>query len=183
MTAGDQAVEVAMDGLARPVALSAGEIRGGAPVERGHRQDLRRLQAVEVSATRSREQALEPVPVVAPKGDAVFRSQSCCLTRPKSLARPKLPDMQPLPDSDLVVATPERVSFDYQVAGLGTRAIAQVLDILIIGVILAAVYFVALAIALVGSATATLVAVIGSFVVIFGFFWVGEFVWAGPQVG
>jgi uncharacterized RDD family membrane protein YckC len=91
--------------------------------------------------------------------------------------------MQPLPDSDLVVATPERVSFDYQVAGLGTRAIAQVLDILIIGVILAAVYFVALAIAVVGSATATLVAVIGSFVVIFGYFWVSESLWSGQTVG
>ena len=38
--------------------------------------------------------------------------------------------MQPQPDRDLVVATPERVSFDYQVAGLGTRTIAQVLDLL-----------------------------------------------------
>ena len=34
---------------------------------------------------------------------------------------------QPIPDTDLVVATPERVSFDYQVAGLGTRGIAQIL--------------------------------------------------------
>jgi len=91
--------------------------------------------------------------------------------------------MQPLPDSDLVVATPERVSFDYQVAGLGTRAVAQVLDILIIGGILTAVYFVALAIAVVGSATATLVAVIGSFVVIFGYFWVSESLWSGQTVG
>ena len=40
--------------------------------------------------------------------------------------------MQPEPDRDLVVATPERVSFDYQVAGLGTRTIAQVLDLLIV---------------------------------------------------
>src|SRR6267143_1994261 len=38
---------------------------------------------------------------------------------------------EPLPDNDLVVATPERVSFDYQIAGLGTRAIAQILDLLI----------------------------------------------------
>ncbi len=91
--------------------------------------------------------------------------------------------MQPLPDSDLIVATPERVSFDYQVAGLGTRAVAQVLDILIIGGILTAVYFVALAIAVVGSATATLVAVIGSFVVIFGYFWVSESLWSGQTVG
>jgi uncharacterized RDD family membrane protein YckC len=91
--------------------------------------------------------------------------------------------MQPLPDNDLVVATPERVSFDYQVAGLGTRAIAQILDLLIIGVILAAVYFVALAISIVGSITATLVALIGSFVVIFGYFWISESLWSGQTIG
>jgi uncharacterized RDD family membrane protein YckC len=91
--------------------------------------------------------------------------------------------MQPLPDADLVVATPERVSFDYQVAGLGTRAIAQVLDLLIIGGVLTAVYFVALAVAVVGSAAATLLAVIGSFVVIFGYFWMSESLWSGQTVG
>jgi len=91
--------------------------------------------------------------------------------------------MQPLPDGDLVVATPERVSFDYQVAGLGTRAIAQILDLLIISVILAAVYFVALAISIVGSVPATLVALIGSFVVIFGYFWLSESLWSGQTIG
>src|SRR2546429_5502670 len=50
---------------------------------------------------------------------------------------------QPLPDTDLVVATPERVSFDYQVAGLGTRAIAQILDLLILTGVLAGLYFAA----------------------------------------
>src|ERR1700693_1390438 len=91
--------------------------------------------------------------------------------------------MQPLPDTDLVVATPERVSFDYQVAGLGTRAIAQVLDILIIVGILTAVYFVAAAFAVVGSAAAVLVLVIGAFVVIFGYFWVSESLWSGQTIG
>jgi uncharacterized RDD family membrane protein YckC len=91
--------------------------------------------------------------------------------------------MQPLQDSDLVVATPERVSFDYQIAGLGTRAIAQVLDLLIVGFILAAVYFVALALSVIGSSVATLFAVIGSFVVIFGYFWLSESLWSGQTVG
>jgi len=91
---------------------------------------------------------------------------------------------QPLPDSDLVVATPERVSFDYQVAGLGTRAIAQVLDLLIVGGILTAVYFVALAAELASADTiATLIAVIGSFVVVFGYFWVSESLWSGQTIG
>src|SRR2546421_6947373 len=57
---------------------------------------------------------------------------------------------QPLPDTDLVVATPERVSFDYQVAGLGTRAIAQILDLLILTGVLAGLYFAAFAVGAAG---------------------------------
>jgi uncharacterized RDD family membrane protein YckC len=91
--------------------------------------------------------------------------------------------MQPLPDSDLVVPTPERVSFDYPVAGLGTRAIAQILDLLIVSVILAAVFFVALAISSASGETATLILLFGSFVVIFGYFWVSESLWSGQTVG
>jgi uncharacterized RDD family membrane protein YckC len=91
--------------------------------------------------------------------------------------------MQPEPDRDLVVATPERVSFDYQVAGLGTRTIAQVLDLLIVFGILIAVYFVAIAALVVGSDAATLIFLIGSFVVIFGYFWVSEALWSGQTVG
>ncbi|HXB04002.1 MAG TPA: RDD family protein [Candidatus Acidoferrum sp.] len=91
--------------------------------------------------------------------------------------------MQSLPDTDLVVATPERVSFDYQVAGLGTRGIAQVLDLLIILGILTAVFFVASAVALVGSTGAVLVLVIGGFVVVFGYFWVSESLWSGQTIG
>ena len=91
--------------------------------------------------------------------------------------------MQPEPDRDLVVATPERVSFDYQVAGLGTRTIAQVLDLLIVFGILMAVYFVALAALVVDTTAATLIFLIGSFVVIFGYFWVSEALWSGQTVG
>ena len=91
--------------------------------------------------------------------------------------------MQPLPDSDLVVPTPERVSFDYQVAGLGTRAIAQILDLLIIAVVVAAVFFVASAVSALSGGTATLILLFGSFVVIFGYFWVSESLWSGQTVG
>ncbi|HEY1419978.1 MAG TPA: RDD family protein [Candidatus Dormibacteraeota bacterium] len=91
---------------------------------------------------------------------------------------------QPLPDGDLVVATPERVSFDYQVAGLGTRAVAQLLDLLIVAGVLLAVYFVAIAAELASSDTlASLIAIIGSFVVIFGYFWVSESLWSGQTIG
>lgn len=92
---------------------------------------------------------------------------------------------QPLPDSDLVVATPERVSFGYQVAGLGTRAIAQLLDLLIVFGIL-----VALSLAAGGAAALTdnaivadLILIIGGFITVFGYFWVSEAMWSGQTLG
>ena len=92
---------------------------------------------------------------------------------------------QPLPDTDLVITTPERVSFDYQVAGLGTRAIAQVLDLLILTAILIVLGIVATAAAAVlGSGTVfDLILTLGGFVVIFGYFWVSEAMWSGQTLG
>jgi uncharacterized RDD family membrane protein YckC len=92
---------------------------------------------------------------------------------------------QPLPDSELVIATPERVSFDYQVAGLGTRAIAQLIDLLILGGILFAVLLFGVAAgAMSGSQTiGTLIEIIGAFIVIFGYFWVSEALWSGQTIG
>jgi uncharacterized RDD family membrane protein YckC len=89
------------------------------------------------------------------------------------------------PDSDLIVATPERVSFDYQVAGLGTRAIAQVLDLLIVLGIVIAAFFVALAFGAAGvdNGIVTLLWAIGTFITIFGYFWVSEALWSGQTVG
>src|ERR1700738_2511266 len=93
--------------------------------------------------------------------------------------------MQPLPDTDLIVPTPERVSFDYQVAGLGTRAIAQLLDLLILSVILIAVLLtgVALGAASGSNTVGNLIEIIGSFVVVFGYFWVSESIWSGQTIG
>jgi len=92
---------------------------------------------------------------------------------------------QPLPDTDLVVSTPERVSFDYQVAGLGTRGIAQILDLLIVAGLLIAVAFFAFA---AGAATqngtvANLVLAFGFFIVIFGYFWISEALFSGQTLG
>ena len=89
-----------------------------------------------------------------------------------------------LPDEELVVATPERVSFGYQVAGLGTRALAQLIDLLIVSAILVAVLLVAFALGAVASATVGIViAVAGTFVVVFGYFWTSEAFWSGQTVG
>jgi uncharacterized RDD family membrane protein YckC len=92
---------------------------------------------------------------------------------------------RPISDSELVVATPERVSFDYQVAGLGTRAIAQILDLLILTGILVAVSLLAFG---AGAATnsstaAVLIVVIGGFIAVFGYFWMSEALWSGQTIG
>ncbi len=90
-----------------------------------------------------------------------------------------------LPDSELVVATPERVSFDYQVAGLGTRAIAQTLDLLIVTGILLVVFFATVGLGLAtGSGDIFLrILVLGSLFLLFGYFWVSEAIWSGQTVG
>src|SRR6202521_2700560 len=81
-----------------------------------------------------------PAPARARRSSRRFQSSRRCATNSSERIDSKIPDMEhPLPDTDLVIATPERVSFDYQVAGLGTRAIAQVLDLLILAVVLIAV--------------------------------------------
>ncbi len=92
---------------------------------------------------------------------------------------------RPLSDTDLVVATPERVSFDFQIAGLGTRAIAQIIDLLIVALVEVAVVFFGFA---AGSVTnsgtvAGLVIIVFSFINVFGYFWVSEALWSGQTVG
>jgi uncharacterized RDD family membrane protein YckC len=92
---------------------------------------------------------------------------------------------QPLPDTDLIVSTPERVKFDYQVAGLGTRGIAQILDLLIVaGILIAVVFFgAAVAAATQSDSAAALIEIFGSFVVIFGYFWISEALFSGQTLG
>ncbi len=88
-------------------------------------------------------------------------------------------------DTDLVVATPERVSFDFQIAGLGTRAIAQIIDLLIVALVEAAVIFFGIAAGTVAnSGTVTgLVLIVFSFLNVFGYFWVSEALWSGQTIG
>lgn len=90
-----------------------------------------------------------------------------------------------LHDSELVVATPERVSFDYPVAGLGTRAIAQTLDLLIVTVILFSAFFAAAGLGLAAGSGPIFfrLLVLGSFFLLFGYFWASEAIWSGQTVG
>jgi uncharacterized RDD family membrane protein YckC len=92
---------------------------------------------------------------------------------------------QPLSDTDLVVSTPERVSFDYQVAGLGTRGIAQILDLLIVTGLLIALFFFASGVAAYtqSSTLAILIELFGSFLIVFGYFWISEALFSGQTLG
>lgn len=92
---------------------------------------------------------------------------------------------RPLSDSDLVVATPERVSFDFQIAGLGTRAIAQIIDLLIVALVEVAVLFSGFGAGTVtnSSTVGGLVIIVFSFINVFGYFWASEALWSGQTVG
>lgn len=92
---------------------------------------------------------------------------------------------RPLSDTALVVATPERVSFDFQIAGLGTRAIAQIIDLLIVALVEVAVIFFGVAAGTVTNSGTVmgLVLIVFSFLNVFGYFWVSESLWSGQTVG
>jgi uncharacterized RDD family membrane protein YckC len=92
---------------------------------------------------------------------------------------------RPLSDTDLIVATPERVSFDFQIAGLGTRAIAQVIDLLIVVLVEVAIAFFGFGAGAVSNSGTVmgLVLIVFTFVNVFGYFWVSEALWSGQTIG
>ncbi|OLE37314.1 MAG: hypothetical protein AUG48_04755 [Actinobacteria bacterium 13_1_20CM_3_68_9] len=94
--------------------------------------------------------------------------------------------MQP-PDAsdDLVISTPERVAFQYEIAGIGSRFLAQIIDSLIITVILIAITILAAALGGVFSSgeLAILVEVILGFILLAGYFLVSEAAWNGQTLG
>ncbi|MGI8607873.1 MAG: RDD family protein [Candidatus Dormibacteria bacterium] len=80
----------------------------------------------------------------------------------------------------LFIATPERISFSYQLAGLGSRFLAQLLDLLILAVAVAVLGFGSLAM---GGTTGLLVIVLGSFILVNGYFLFFEGLWSGQTPG
>lgn len=93
--------------------------------------------------------------------------------------------------ADVVVSTPERVSFGYETAGLGTRFLAQAIDLLILGGTLSALGTLvvlgdgALAASLPRSSSELLAAgeVIVLLILGVGYFPVSEALWSGKTVG
>src|SRR6476646_5447510 len=125
-------------------------------------------------------------PARARRSSSRFQSSRRSATNSSERTPSKILDMErPLSDTDLVVATPERVSFDFQIAGLGTRAIAQIIDLLIVGLVEVAVIFFGVAAGTVTNSGTVmgLVLIVFSFLNVFGYFWVSESLWSGQTVG
>ena len=94
--------------------------------------------------------------------------------------------MQP-PDAadDLIVSTPERVAFQYEIAGIGSRFLAQFIDVLIITVIQIVITIGAGALGGLFNSIQVfgLVEVILTFILIAGYFLISEAAWNGQTLG
>jgi uncharacterized RDD family membrane protein YckC len=89
------------------------------------------------------------------------------------------------PNVDMVVATPERVAFEYRAAGPGSRFVAQVIDLVILLVALAVVIAAAIAFGDLTGQTglAVLLGLLIGFVILVGYFWFLEALWSGKTLG
>lgn len=84
-----------------------------------------------------------------------------------------------------MVATPERVSFSYETANLGSRFVAQVIDLAALLVMLVGLGGVAAALAALtnDSTIPILLLLVGGFAIFWGYFIVSEAVWSGQTLG
>ena len=91
----------------------------------------------------------------------------------------------PDPSDDLIISTPERVAFQYEIAGIGSRFLAQILDSLVITVILIAITILAASLGgIFGSGgLAILIEIILGFILLAGYFLVSEAAWNGQTLG
>ena len=86
---------------------------------------------------------------------------------------------------DLVVTTPERVAFEYEVAGIGSRFLAQFVDVVVISVIQVVITILAASVAGLFNAgdIAALIEIILTFLLLAGYFLISEAAWNGQTVG
>jgi uncharacterized RDD family membrane protein YckC len=86
---------------------------------------------------------------------------------------------------DLVVPTPERVVFQYPIAGIGSRFLAQALDVIVLLVLLMVVGIGGAAFGAVfhTAQLALLIWLLLSFIVLFGYFLVSEAIFGGLTLG
>lgn len=85
----------------------------------------------------------------------------------------------------MVVATPELVAFSYELAGIGSRFVAALLDLLVVlGIFLALTLIAVTATAVTqNDSIAILVLVPGGFVTTYGYFWLCEAAFNGQTLG
>lgn len=86
---------------------------------------------------------------------------------------------------DLVIATPERVAFEYEIAGIGSRFLAQLVDALIllaIGVVIL-IGAIAIGVILNSAQVAVLFGLILGFILFAGYFLISEAVLSGQTLG
>jgi uncharacterized RDD family membrane protein YckC len=95
------------------------------------------------------------------------------------------PAWQASAPEELEVATPERVSFSYETANLGSRFLAQLVDLaVLLGMILGLIALAAGIGALTNDSTIpSLLLLVGGFVIFWGYFIVAEAVWSGQTLG
>jgi uncharacterized RDD family membrane protein YckC len=86
---------------------------------------------------------------------------------------------------DLIISTPERVAFQYEIAGIGSRFLAQIVDSLIITAVLIAISILAAALGGIFSSgeLALLVEIILGFILFAGYFMISEAAWNGQTIG
>lgn len=86
---------------------------------------------------------------------------------------------------DLVISTPERVAFQYEVAGIGSRFLAQVIDMLVIWAVQLVIIVLALAVGtLLNAGTiGLLLGLLLTFALLAGYFLVSEAAWNGQTLG
>lgn len=86
---------------------------------------------------------------------------------------------------ELVVTTPEMVTFDYRLAGIGSRILAQLIDFPIQVLLLLIAIFGSVALgSLIGNGNvAILVALVAAFVLVWGYHIVLEAAWSGQTLG
>ena len=93
--------------------------------------------------------------------------------------------LPPDASDDLVVSTPERVAFQYEIAGIGSRFLAQFIDVLVITVIQIVLTIGAAALGGIFNSIQifALVELILSFILIAGYFLISEAAWNGQTLG
>lgn len=91
----------------------------------------------------------------------------------------------PHQSDDLVIATPERVAFEYEIAGIGSRFLAQLVDGLILFAIAVVILIGAIAIGVIfnSAQVAILFGLILGFILFAGYFLISEAVMSGQTLG